>query len=85
MGQIEIPVPNARFAWSSLPLERGVPYGAGGVVVSDCRKRLFTTQDFMDHLADDMLPSLALVRETVISIGSGFQTQTYSIPQGSAS
>ena len=38
-----------------------VAQGGKGVVVPGCpacRKRLFTMQNFMDHLADDVLPGL---------------------------
>ena len=38
-----------------------IAQGGSGVVTPGCpacRKRLFTMQNFMDHLADDVLPGL---------------------------
>jgi len=38
-----------------------IAQGGNGVVTPGCptcRKRLFTMQNFMDHLADDVLPGL---------------------------
>ena len=38
-----------------------VAQGGNGVVTPGCptcRKRLFTMQNFMDHLADDVLPAI---------------------------
>ena len=35
-----------------------IAQGGNGVVTPCCRKRLFTMANFMDHLADDVLPAI---------------------------
>jgi hypothetical protein len=46
---------------NTLSNPEGLSNGGGGVVIPGCpacRKRLFTMQNFMNHLADDVLPDV---------------------------